>query len=92
MSEAERLKDCLGRVVVVDTDSTHLYIGTLVSADEWFYELADADVHDSRTTATPRDLYIINVARYGVKKNRERVLVRREHVISLSRLDDVTRY
>ena len=92
MSEADRLKDCIGRVVVIDTDSTHLYIGTLASADGPFYELVDADVHDSRTTNTPRDLYIINVARYGVKKNRDRVLVRRDRAVSLSLLSDVTQY
>ena len=92
MSEAEPLKEYLGHVVVVDTDSPHLYVGTLLSADEWFYELADADLHDSTTTSTSRDLYIINVQKYGVKKNRDRVLVRRSRVVSLSRLEDVTKY
>jgi len=92
MTEAERLKDVLGRAVVIDTDGALLYVGTLASADGDFYELTDADVHDSNTTTTPRDLYIINVAKYGVKKNRDRVLVRRARVVSLSLLDDVTRY
>jgi small nuclear ribonucleoprotein (snRNP)-like protein len=92
MSEADRLKDCVGRKVVLDTDSFHLYAGTLVSVDPWFYELADADVHDSTSTSTTRDLYIINVQKFGVKKNRDRVLVRRERVVSISRLDHVTDY
>jgi small nuclear ribonucleoprotein (snRNP)-like protein len=92
MSEAERLKDFIGRKVVLDTESVHLYAGTLVSVDDWFYELADADVHDTRTTSTTRDVYIINVQKYGVKKNRDRVLVRRDRVVSLSRLEDVTEY
>ena len=60
--------------------------------DAWFYELADADVHDSTTTSTTRDLYIINVQKYGVKKNRNRVLIRRDRVVSLSKLSDVTEY
>ena len=92
MTEAERLKELIGRGVVVDTDSALLYIGTLAKADDVFYELTEADAHDSTTTTTPRDLYIINVAKYGVKKNRERVLVRRARVVSLSALDDVTKY
>jgi small nuclear ribonucleoprotein (snRNP)-like protein len=92
MTEAERLKDLIGRAAVVDTDSDLLYVGTLVSADESFYELTDADVHDRRTTTTTRDQYIINVAKYGVKKNRERVLVRRDRVVSVSALDEVTQY
>jgi small nuclear ribonucleoprotein (snRNP)-like protein len=92
MSEAERLKDYIGATVVLDTDSLHLYVGTLVSIDEEFYELADADVHDTESTSTTRDLYIINVRKYGVKKNRDRVLVRRSRVVSISKLDDVTAY
>jgi hypothetical protein len=67
-------------------------VGTLVSIDEEFYELADADVHDTESTSTTRDLYIINVRKYGVKKNRDRVLVRRSRVVSISKLDDVTAY
>ena len=92
MSEAERLKDYLGEVVVVDTQTSHLYVGRLTSVDEWFYELADADVHDSSSTSTTRDVYIINVQKHGVKKNRERVVVRRDRVVSLSKLTDVTEY
>ena len=92
MTEAERLKDVIGYAVVVDTDSDLVYIGTLSAADDQFYELTDADVHDIRTTTTPRDLYIINVAKYGVKQNRNRVRVRRVRVVSVSRLDEVTVY
>jgi small nuclear ribonucleoprotein (snRNP)-like protein len=92
MSEADRLNDLVGRKVVLDTDSFHLYVGTLVSVDDCFYELADADVHDVTSTSTPRDLYIINVRKFGVKKNRDRVLVRRSRVVSVSPLDDVTEY
>lgn len=92
MSETDRLKDTIGEVVVIDTDTSHLHVGTLVSVDAWFYELADADVHDSTTTSTTRDLYIINVQKYGVKKNRNRVLIRRDRVVSLSKLSDVTEY
>lgn len=92
MTEAERLKDYVGREVVIDTDSTHLYVGTLAGADDDFYEITDADVHDSATTTTTRDMYIINVQKYGIKKNRERVLVRRTRVVSLSLLSDVTEY
>ena len=92
MSETERLKDCVGREVVLDTDTHLLYVGTLAAVDEWFYELTDADVHDIETTSTTRDMYIINVQKYGIKKNRDRVLVRRDRVVSLSLLDDVTEY
>ena len=92
MNEFERLKEFIGRVVVIDTDSELLYVGTLVSADGGLYELSDVDVHDSRTTSTTRDLYIINVAKLGVKKNRDRVRVRTARVVSFSVLEEITRY
>ncbi len=92
MTEAERLKDFVGRVVVLDTDTALFYVGTLATADALFYELTDVDAHDGRSTTTPRDLYIINVAKYGVKKNRDRALVRADRVVSLSALDEVTQY
>ncbi len=92
MTETERLKEFTGRVVVIDTDSDLLYVGTLVSADESVLELSDADVHDSRATSATRDLYIINVAKFGVKKNRDRVLVRMARVVSISPVESVTAY
>ena len=92
MTEAERLQDIIGRAVVLDTDSALLYVGTLAKVDDLFYELTDADAHDTRTSTTPRDLYIINVRKLGIKQNRNRVLVRRDRVVSLSALDDVTDY
>ena len=92
MTEAERLSEHLGREVVIDTDTPLLYVGTLALVDEAFYELTDADVHDGTATTTTRDMYIINVQKYGIKKNRDRVLVRRDRIVSLSLLEDVTEY
>ena len=90
--EGERFRALIGQKVVVDTDSHSLYIGQLESADDAILELSDADVHDSQTTTTPRDVYIINTANFGIKKNRERVLVRMKRVLSISRLSEVTQY
>jgi len=90
--EVRRFRELLGQVVVIDTDSHHLYIGRLESVDDGIIELAEADVHDSASTSTSRDLYIINTAKFGIKKNRERVLVRMARVLSISPLEDVTRY
>lgn len=88
----QRFSEFIGQQVVIDTDSHHTYIGKLESVDCEVMELTEADIHDSQTTTTPRDLYIINTAKLGIKKNRERVLVRMTRVLSLSTLQDVTRY
>ena len=92
MNEAERLQAFVGQQVVVDTDSALLYVGTLKSVDEAFYEIESADLHDSSSTSTTRDVYIINVRKHGIKKNRERVLIRTARVVSVSLLSDVTEY
>jgi small nuclear ribonucleoprotein (snRNP)-like protein len=92
MNEADRLAAFVGREVVLDTDSIHLYAGTLQAVDEYFYELVDADVHDTTTTSTTRDVYIMNLRKFGIKKNRNRVLIRRDRVVSLACLEDVIVY
>jgi small nuclear ribonucleoprotein (snRNP)-like protein len=91
-SVSQRFKELVSQQVVVDTDTQHLYIGKLKSVDDEVLELTEVDIHDSQSTTTPRDLYIINTAKYGIKKNRERVLVRMARVVSLSALSEVTQY
>lgn len=90
--EGERFKKLVGQPVVVDTDSYYLYVGKLESVDDAALELTGADVHDSQTTTTTRDVYIINTSKFGIKENRRRVLVRMERVLSISALADVTQY
>ena len=90
--EGERFRDLIGQKVVVDTDSHTLYVGQLQSVDDVVLELTEADVHDNQSTTTTRDVYIINTSKLGIKKNRERVLVRMARVLSVSLLSDVTHY
>ena len=90
--ESARFQELVGQQVVVDTDSDYLYVGKLETVDDAALVLTEADVHDSRSTATTRDVYIINTAKFGIKKNRERILVRMARVLSVSELTDITRY
>ncbi len=90
--EGERFKKLLVQPVVGGTDSYYLYVGKLESVDDAALELIDADVHNSQTTTTTRDVYIINTSKFGIKENRRRVLVRMERVLSISALEDVRQY
>jgi len=90
--EAESLSDLLHQQVVLDTRGTYLYIGTLAAVDECIYVLEDADVHDGAEGASTKEVYIMEAKKFGVKKNRHRVLVRKSEVISLSLLSDVIEY
>jgi hypothetical protein len=85
-SEFDRL---VGREVVVDVVSPFVYLGKLTGYDAKYLALEQADVHDLRDTTTTRELYVVDSKRFGVRANRERVLVRIEEIVSLSALDDV---
>lgn len=81
-----------GQVVVVDTGSAHVYLGTLIGADEWFVELAEADCHDRVEAHSTNEKYVMEAAKFGVKVNRKRVAVLRTKIVALSRLDDIIQY
>lgn len=91
-SEREALAGFVGQDVVLDTRGELLYIGRLEKAGEWFLELAEADVHDLMASRTTKELYIMDAAKHGIKKNRRSVHVRRLEVVSISRLADVIIY
>jgi len=79
----------VGREVVIDVVPQFVYLGKLTGYDAKYLVLEQADVHDLRDTTTTRELYVVDAKRFGVRANRERVLVRIEEIVSLSALDDV---
>lgn len=82
----------MGCEVVVDTKTPVVYIGTLTAVEENLLVLEDVDVHDINDTQTTKELYILEAKKSGIKKNRNRVHVYLEQVVSISRLDDVIQY
>jgi small nuclear ribonucleoprotein (snRNP)-like protein len=91
-TERQELADFLDQPVVLDTRGDLIYIGTLQTVGDWFLVLAEADVHDLQSTRTSKELYVMDSAKHGVKKNRELVHVRKSEVVSISKLEDVTIY
>jgi len=79
----------MGQVVVVDLKSTYVCLGTLMSCDELFLELKDADLHDFRDSSATRELYVYDSVRLGIHRNRARVLIRLDDVIALTRFADI---
>ena len=84
------LQDLIGRVVVVDLASTYVCLGTLIGCDELFLELRDADLHDFRDGSATRELYVYESAALGIRRNRDRLLLRLDGVVAISRLDEVS--
>ena len=91
-TEQEELKDFVGRDVVLDTRGEIVYLGNLKAAGSWFLILDEADVHDLLDTRTSKEVYIMEAARHGIRKNRRSVHVRKSEVVSISLLEQVILY
>lgn len=83
------LDEYLDQKVVIDLVSPYVCLGKLVSYDEHFLDIRNADLHDLRDTETTRELYVAESVATGIKRNRRRVLIRRSEVVAVSRLEDV---
>jgi hypothetical protein len=79
----------IGQIVVVDLVAPYVCLGTLVSFDGEFLEMADADLHDFRDSAVTREVYIYDSIRLGIRRNRARVLLRRREVVAVTRFADI---
>jgi len=75
--------------VVVDLSSTFVCMGKLTRYDDHFLEMKNADLHDLRDTETSRENYIAASVATGVKRNRKVVLIRRDQMVAISKLEDV---
>lgn len=82
----------IGAVVVVDTNSSFVYLGTLIRVEDQFVVLANVDAHDRNESTSTKEQYVMEAKRFGVNANRKEVAVRKELVVSVSRLDDVVTY
>lgn len=83
------LEAYLNQKIVIDLRSTYVCLGTLLRYDEHFLELKNADFHDLRDTETTRENYVAESVATGIKRNRKRVLIRRDEVVAISKFEDV---
>ena len=81
--------ELVGQVVVVDLRSTYVCLGTLVGGDDKYLDIVDADLHDFRDSTATREIYVYDSARYGIRRNRSRVIVRTDDVVAISRFADI---
>ncbi len=83
------LEPLLGQVVVIDFKSSYVCLGTLVAYDSDYLELLDADLHDFRDSTATREVYVYDSVRLGIRRNRERVLIRLDDVVAITRFSDI---
>ena len=84
------LDDFFGQMVVLDLSSPYVCIGRLVAADDVYFHLFDADLHDFRDSPATRENYVVDSVRVGIRRNRKQVLVRRSEVVALTRFADIS--
>lgn len=92
MSDNEGWTPWVGQVVVVDTSSSYVYLGTLAEVKDHFVVLKDVDAHDRTEGLATKERYVMEAKRFGVKANRKEVSIRKAQIVSLSRLEDVILY
>jgi hypothetical protein len=89
---SSEILDFQDKEIVLDTDSSLIYIGKLVGATRHFVVLADADVHDRRESSSMSEKYLLDCKRFGVRINRKTVHIRLDRVVSFSLLEDIINY
>lgn len=82
----------MGEQVVLDVRGGMVFIGKLLAADDDFYTLESADVHDLHQSTTSKERYVLEARKHGMTANREHVLVSAREVVSLSRMADVVAF
>ncbi|NLE28942.1 MAG: hypothetical protein GX629_04640 [Phycisphaerae bacterium] len=87
--EETALSELIETVVVVDTESTTIFIGTLVRVARDCLVLEDADVHDCEQGYSGKELYVVNARMHGFTPNREKVYIPMHKIIAISVLDDI---
>jgi hypothetical protein len=91
-SVSSEILECRDKDLILDTDSSFLYIGKLLNVTRNFAILRDAEVHDRRESSTKNEKYLMECKKYGIRSNRKQVHVRLEKVISFSLLEDIIDY
>lgn len=79
----------LNREVVVDVEAMYVYVGEVEQVSDKTVTLINADVHDLRDSETTRERYVLDTKLHGIRANRNRVLVSRTQVLSMSLLEDI---
>ena len=79
----------IGKQIVVDTDSSYVYIGVLEAVGSDFLALSNVDVHDTSDSRSTKESYAHETKKLGARSNRNHTLVRMARILSISALDDV---
>ena len=86
------MEELKGKEVVIDTDTSYIYVGILVDIRDDCFVMEKGDVHDRNDLQMSKEKYILETRRFGVKENRKRTYILKERVVSISILEDVLEF
>jgi len=89
---AKEILSLVGHQVVVDTDSSYIYLGLLESAGIDFLTLTNVDVHDTSESNSTKEQYTHETFKLGSRFNRKLTYLRMARVLSISKLEDVLQF
>lgn len=87
--DSDSLAELLGRIVVLDTAGSIIFLGTLLDVKPDGFWLETADLRDKAEGHVSKERYICEAKENGVVSNRRRLFVFRHIVVSISALVDV---
>ncbi len=74
--------------VVIDLDTGHILIGTLLDFSREHLLFDDTDLHDSKKANSTKEVYLSEAYRYGINVNRKQVAIPRSRVLAVAKLED----
>lgn len=83
------MKELKNKIVVIDTDTSWIYIGTLIDEDKFYYYLQNVDAFDISETTLSKHEYLMMVKKDGVVPNRKNVKVLKSKVVAITLFEDI---
>lgn len=83
------MRELKNKIVVIDTDTSWIYIGTLIDEDKFYYYLQNVDAFDISETTLSKHEYLMMVKKDGVVPNRKNVKVLKSKVVAITLFEDI---
>lgn len=83
------MKELKNKIVVIDTNTSWIYIGTLIDEDKFYYYLQNVDAFDISETTLSKHEYLMMVKKDGVVPNRKNVKVLKSKVVAITLFEDI---
>jgi hypothetical protein len=89
METVRVMEKLIGKIVVVDTSTSLVYMGRLREVNERWIEMEEVDLIDLGEIKISRELLLIEKKRDGLKASRGSVMLTSRAIVSISVLEEI---